>query len=59
MDKTELFLLRREKKIKLRDIAKHLDCSVSLLSRYENGKRGMSEEKIRKYKKFIINYKRK
>lgn len=59
MDKTELFLLRRSKKIKLRQIADYLNCSVSLISRYENGKRQMSDEKVKKYKEFIINYKRK
>lgn len=56
MTKLELFILRRSKKIKLREIADYLHCSVSLISRWENGKRHMNDERVKKYEEFIKNY---
>lgn len=56
MEKIELFLMRRTKKITLKQIATELNCSVSLLSLFENDKANMDANKIQKYKEFIINY---
>lgn len=56
MTKTELFLMRRNKKIKLREIADHLKCSESLISKWERNKCNMALSKVRKYEMFIISY---
>lgn len=56
MTKEEIFLLRRRKGIKLTQISKEINCSISNLSRYENGKVEMSHDKVIKYKNYIINY---
>lgn len=56
MTQTELFLMRRQKGIKLSQIAEFIGCSVPLLSRYENNKVAMDSEKVKQYKEFIVNY---
>lgn len=56
MTKTELFLMRRTKKIKLREIADHLKCSESLISKWERNKCNMESNKVKKYEMFIISY---
>lgn len=48
---------RKKKKIRLREIAKYIGCSIALLSRYENNELDMKEEKIKLYKFYIDNYK--
>lgn len=56
MEKDQLFLLRRKKHIKLREIAEFIDCSVALLSLWENSKAHMDVNKQIKYKEFIDKY---
>lgn len=56
MLKAEFFLMRRQKKIKLSQIAEAIGCSVGLLSKYENNLVTMDKEKVAKYNKFILNY---
>lgn len=48
--------LRRRKRIRLREIAKYIGCSVSLLSQYENGSDRILPDKVRKYKRYIEGY---
>lgn len=48
--------IRRMKRITLRQLARHLNCSYSLLSMFENNQCYMSEEKIEAYKEFIGKY---
>lgn len=56
MNKTELYLLRRKKKIKLRQLADYMGCSISLLSLYENDKFTFCDTKEYNYREYIINY---
>ena len=55
MEKIEYFLMRRKKKIKLKDLAMALGCSIALISLYENDKANMDQAKVQKYKEYIIN----
>lgn len=52
----EVFLMRRQKKIKLSQIAEYIGCSVALLSKYENNKVAMDLVKVKKYNQFILDY---
>ncbi|MEQ6356085.1 transcriptional regulator [Lysinibacillus sp. KCTC 33748] len=54
MTQIELFLMRRQKQIRLTDIARHIGCSIALLSKYENNKVAMEANKVQKYKEFIL-----
>lgn len=54
-EKQLYFNLRRSKKIRLKQIANYLKCSISLLSRYEREDINMDERKIIGYKQFILN----
>lgn len=54
MSKIELFIMRRQKKILLKDIATYVGCSISLISRYENDLCVMRQDKIEKYEEFIL-----
>lgn len=56
MEKIEYFLLRRKKNIKLREIANFIDCSIALLSLFENDKANLDINKQIKYRNFIENY---
>ncbi|HHV73422.1 MAG TPA: helix-turn-helix transcriptional regulator [Thermoanaerobacterium sp.] len=47
---------RKEKNLKLKDVAKYVGCSVSILSRFENGVCNISPDKERKYIEYIENY---
>lgn len=51
--KDEYFLKRRHKKITHMELAKYLNCSQSLISRYETGECGMSKTKIERYRQYI------
>ncbi len=53
----EYLVKRRRKKIKHTDIASHIGCSQSLISHFELGTSGMSEDKIIKYINYIDNKK--
>jgi transcriptional regulator with XRE-family HTH domain len=55
-DKIKYFLMRRQKKIRLKEVAKYVGCSVSLLSMFENNQVDMPVEKVQKYIEFITNY---
>lgn len=48
--------MRRQKKIRLKEVAKYVGCSVSLLSMFENNQVDMPIEKAQKYIEFITNY---
>lgn len=48
--------MRRKKKIKLKEIAEYIGCSIAHLSKYENGISNMDSIKIKKYQEFIENY---
>lgn len=56
MEKDSLFLLRRKKGIKLREIAEFISCSVAMLSLWENEKCNLDVNKQVKYKEFIEKY---
>lgn len=56
MNQTDLFIMRKRKKIKLKEVAQYVGCSISLLSRYENMSVCMDKEKILKYEQFINQY---
>ncbi|MTD30121.1 XRE family transcriptional regulator [Planomicrobium sp. YIM 101495] len=56
MEKEKLFLLRRKKQIKLREIAEFIDCSIAMLSLFENDKANLDINKQILYKQFIENY---
>ncbi|OLN22907.1 transcriptional regulator [Domibacillus antri] len=51
--KQEYFLLRRQKKIRMVDLAAYIGCSQSLISKYETGVADMSEKKIQLYREYI------
>lgn len=55
MSKNEVYLLRRQKKILLKDVAAHLQCSVSFISKYERNERNFSKELEEKYYQYILN----
>lgn len=55
MDRKEWKLRRISKDITLTEIANSIYCSVSLLSKYENNKADMKQEKIEVYKQYIEN----
>lgn len=46
---------RQKKQITLTEIAKHIGCSSSLLSKWEYGKCEISDRKIKKYIEYISN----
>ncbi|ADL07755.1 helix-turn-helix domain-containing protein [Thermosediminibacter oceani] len=55
MEEREILMLeRRRKNIKLREIAKAIGCSISLLSRWERGECHIAPEKLRRYREFLI-----
>lgn len=56
MTKSDLFLMRRNKGITLRQIADYIGCSVSLLSFYERNKRHLNAAMQQKYQEFIEQY---
>lgn len=54
MNERELYLiLRRRKGISQIELARVLNCSQSLISRFEKNKCEMSDDKIKKYKQYI------
>ena len=55
-DKEKYIVWRKRKKITIVNIAKEIGCSHSLISKYENGTADMSNEKLMKYRKIILNY---
>lgn len=54
MNEKEFYLiLRRRKKISQNELAKVLNCSQSLVSRFEKDDCTMSKDKINRYKQYI------
>ena len=49
----EYLLKRRKKRISQKELSEYLQCSQSLLSRYERGECGMKKEKIGLYRRYI------
>lgn len=49
----EYLLKRRKKRISQKELSEYLQCSQSLLSRYERGECGMKKEKIELYRRYI------
>lgn len=47
---------RKFKKIKLKTLAKEMNCSQALISQYENGNCNMSDDKFNVYKNYILNH---
>ena len=56
MSQEEIYMMRKRKRIKLSEIADYINCSISLLSRYENLSVHMDREKVIKYEYFIKTY---
>ena len=48
-------LKRMGKGIILKDIAKYVGFSVSMVNKYENGQRDMNDDKVKLYKEYIEN----
>lgn len=54
MNERELYLIKRRRKgISQIELAKVLNCSQSLISRYEKNECEMSDDKIKRYKQYI------
>lgn len=54
MNEKEIYLiLRRRKSISQWDLATELNCSQSLISRYEKNECEMSKDKVERYKRII------
>jgi len=47
--------LRKQKKIRLREIAEVLKCSIAFISMHENDKCDMTPQAINTYKQFILD----
>ena len=57
LEREEYMLLRKRKKIKLKQISEALNVSVSMLSAYERGAKNLSSHLLAKYKFYINSYK--
>lgn len=55
MSKDDLYVMRKRKKIKLKDLSAHMGISISLLSRYENNLYNFTAHNKRLYADYIIN----
>ncbi|MBE2932356.1 helix-turn-helix transcriptional regulator [Anoxybacillus flavithermus] len=49
----EYLIKRRKKRISQKELSEYLQCSQSLLSRYERAECGMSKEKVELYRRYI------
>lgn len=49
-------MFRRRNKVKLKDVANYIGCSISLLSRWEREEFNMSKDKVILYQKFIKEF---
>ncbi|MEK5232044.1 helix-turn-helix transcriptional regulator [Lysinibacillus sp. FSL K6-0232] len=57
MSKDDLYVMRKRKKIKLKDLSAHMGISISLLSRYENNLYNFTKRNQKMYEDYIINKK--
>lgn len=55
-DKEKYIVTRKRKNIKLKTLAERLECTIALVSMYERGLSGMSDDKVKKYKEFIDDF---
>ncbi|UNT53521.1 helix-turn-helix domain-containing protein [Lysinibacillus capsici] len=55
MEQMQLLMIRRQKKITLKELADFIGCSISLLSLYENNKVSLDTIKQQKYKQYITD----
>ncbi|MEY9972187.1 transcriptional regulator with XRE-family HTH domain [Lysinibacillus sp. RC46] len=51
----ELLIMRRKKKITLKELSEYIGCSISLLSLHENEKVALDTIKLQKYRQYILN----
>ncbi|HJF32211.1 MAG TPA: helix-turn-helix transcriptional regulator [Sporosarcina psychrophila] len=56
MSKDELYLLRRKKGVRLREIADYIGCSIAMVSLYETDKANFEKNKAIQYSEFIQSY---
>ncbi len=55
-DRLDWKFLRMRKKITLKEVAKHVGCSISYINKWENGHLHMNPEWEKRYKDYIENY---
>jgi transcriptional regulator with XRE-family HTH domain len=54
LNEREFYMIQRKRKhLKLKQLAKHIGVSISMISQHELGKNTLSDEKYRHYKEFI------
>lgn len=57
MNEREYWVIKRRKyRIRLKNIAQYVNCSISLISRWETNSCDMSDEKLFKYKEYILKH---
>ncbi|WP_447402343.1 hypothetical protein ACE1MS_11825 [Lysinibacillus sp. fkY74-1] len=54
-ERLELLMIMKQKKIKMTELAKELNCSISWCSQFFSDKVGWNEETIAKAKHYIMN----
>ncbi|ACB84819.1 helix-turn-helix domain-containing protein [Natranaerobius thermophilus] len=52
-ERDKLFLERRKKRLTLDEVANYVGCHKSLISKFELGECGMSDEKVERYREII------
>lgn len=55
MNSEEWKYMRMRKKIILKEVAKYVGCSVSLINKWENGHLEMPTENVKRYREYIEN----
>lgn len=56
MDIRETYRVKRfEKRIRIKELAKHIGCSASQISNFENGHNNFGYDKLMKYVNYIDN----
>ena len=58
MDFEQYRIWRQRNRVRLIDVAKYCNCSVSNLSQWETGSTNLSDELKRKYTEFIYHFKK-
>jgi len=54
-DKEEYKIIRKRKHITLKNVADYIGADVSVVCRWENNKRNLTNEQVKKYIEFITN----
>lgn len=52
-DREEYILWRKRNRVRLIDVARYSNCSIALLSLWENGKANISDGVLEKYNEYI------